>query len=183
MALSQSECDRISELFDTDYDKGFSDLINVIKMYTKTYKDSLTSVDSIFNEHGITSVDSISYDNFLRDTKLVFLLIYKMFVVAEMIEEVKNELRNTSNPTSVKECNDYLIFVKNLESMKILLEGSDLCMKKLEDNETLMNEIIYYLEERNKSMQELTDTFKSFNNTLENLANTLGNLVDSSSKK
>ena len=106
-----------------------------------------------------------------------------MFVVAEMIEEVKNELRNTSNPTSVKECNNYLIFVKNLESMKILLEGSDLCMKKLEDNETLMNEIIYYLEERNRSMQELTDTFKSFNNTLENLANTLGKLVDSSSKK
>jgi len=170
MALSQDECDRISDIFETNCDEGLSELINIITIFTENYG-------------AIKSINSVSYNEFLHDTKLIFVLIYKMFVVDEMIEEAQQQLSNTHDPISVKECNDYLIFIKNLKSMKILLEDSDLCMKKLEDNEPLMNEIIYYLEEKNKSMQELADTFKSFNNTLENLANTLSTLVDSSSKK
>jgi hypothetical protein len=170
MALCQSECDRISDLFETNCDEGFSELINIIKIFTENYG-------------ALKSIQSVSCNDFLHDTKLVFLLIYKMFVVDEMIEEAQQQLSNTSDPISVKECNDYLEFVKNLKSMKILLEDPALCMDYLKDHEPLMNEIIYYLEERNRSMQELTDTLKSFNNTLENLANTLSTLVDSSSKK
>ena len=106
-----------------------------------------------------------------------------MFVVDGMIEEAQKELRKNSDPIGTKECNDYLEFVKNLTALKIILEDPALCMQTLEDHEPLMTEILYYLEDRNRSMQELTNTMKSLNNSLETLANALGTLVDSSSKK
>ena len=170
MALRQSECDRISVLFETDYDKGFSELMELITLFTKTYG-------------GLTCVATASQNEFLDDTKLVFMLVHKMFVIEEMIEEAQKELRTASNPIDIKECTDYLEFVKNLTAMKILLEDPAVCMQTLEDHVPLMTEILYYLEDRNRSMQELTNTMKSLNNKLESLANALGTLVDSSSKK
>ena len=170
MSLNQTECDRISVLFETDYDKGFSALMELIILFTKTYG-------------GLTSVDSASHDDFLYDTKLIFKLIHKMFVIEEMIEEAQKELRNATNSITTKECNDYLEFVKNLTAMKILLEDPTVCMQTLEDHAPLMTEILHYLEDRNRSMQELTNTMKSLNNKLESFAHALGTLVDSSSKK
>ncbi len=170
MALSQSECDRISNLFETDYNKGLVDLMELITSFTKTYG-------------GLTCVATASQNEFLDDTKLIFLLVHKMFVIEEMIEEAQKELRNTSDPIATKECNDYLEFVKNLTALKILFEDPAFCLQMLEDHEPLMREILCYLEDRNRSMQELTNTMKSLNNSLKTLANALGTLVDSSSKK
>ena len=167
MALSQSECERISNLFETDYNKGFADLIELITLFTKTYG-------------GITCVDSSSQNEFLDDTKLLILLIHKMFVVDEMIEEAQKELCNTSDPIATKECNDYLEFVKNLTALKILFEDPAFSLQMLEDHEPLMKEILFYLEDRNRSMQELTNTMKSLNNSLKTLANALGTIVESS---
>jgi hypothetical protein len=132
----------------------------LLNIYLNTYK---------FNKN-------IILENFRNDSKIVFELMYKLFVSDEVKREIESDLlKEPDNETLISEYNEYIEFIDNINYIKanvqnITIDGDDnilsnrckSCILFLKKKESDMNELNKSISNLNNSLKKAMEKLESF---------------------
>lgn len=133
---------------------------NILSIYLETYKSN----------------ENIILENFRNDSKLVFELMYKLFVSDEVKKEIESDLlKEPDNELLISEYNEYIEFIGNIKYIrenveKITLDGDDnilsnrckSCILFLKKKESDMNELNKSISNLNNSLKKAMEKLQSF---------------------
>jgi hypothetical protein len=108
----------------------------------------------------------IILENFRNDSKIVFELMYKLFVSDEVKREIESDLlKEPDNEILISEYNEYIEFIDNINYIKanvenITLDGDDNILSSRCKN------CVLFLKKKEEGLNELNNSISNLNNHL-----------------
>ena len=155
MGFTKKEFDEIAVLFKKNENIGMEKLNEKLKIYITFYKNR-------------PSLELENDQQFIEDTKLIFNLLYIIYLDENFVEEIKNDQEFEDI-----EKKEFLNFIDSLQKIHYLFLDPDFTFSLLEENKKLFDDVIAYLCKINKGVEDLSDTMKQMNRTLEKLEKVL----------
>lgn len=138
-----------------NFEDADKELMNVCKLFIEKW---INIDENKNNDHIVTS--------YIKDTKYVFELLYKVYGSEELMDELNEEDQEDED---VKNHLQFLSEVKNV------IDSNNIEDFKNNDSQVSLSlkNCLTYIQKKDKELKELNETMNEFNQTLENLHTSL----------
>jgi chromosome segregation ATPase len=138
-----------------NFEDADKELMNVCNLFIEKW---INIDENKNNDHIVTS--------YIKDTKYIFELLYKVYGSEELMNELKDE---------DQEDEDIKNHLQFLSELKIVIDSNNIEDFKNNDSQVSLSlkNCLTYIQKKDKELKELNETMNEFNHTLERLNTTL----------
>ena len=138
-----------------NFEDADKELMNVCTLFIEKW---INIDENKNNEHIVTT--------YIKDTKYVFELLYKVYGSEELMDELNEE---------DQEDEDVKNHLQFLSELKIVIDSNNIEDFKNDESQVSLSlkNCLTYIQKKDKELKELNDTMNEFNQTLKNLNTSL----------
>lgn len=149
-----------------NFDKAEKEFIELGKEYENKWKSYLKNYEKM------NDIEPKIFSDFVSDTKYIFQLMHKLYANEDLLNDLNTDFNSNSIDDQEKnEINRHYEFIDNIN---IVINGDSQLFKDKDSN--VNNAIVQcevYIDEKNKSLNEFSDTMNEMNDMLEKLGDNL----------